>query len=104
MSEQSTKKLINDPDRLIEELIEGMISAHPDLLTTEGESGRAIVALNGPREGKVGIVVGGGSGHGFKNGPAVGKRVAAHILDKDLAIEPRFSFASKGTVAGRTVF
>jgi len=49
-------------------------------------------------------LVGGGSGHGFKNGPAVGKRVAAHILDKDLAIEPRFSFASKGTVAGRTVF
>ncbi len=49
-------------------------------------------------------LVGAGSGHGFKNGPAVGKRVAAHILDKDLAVEPRFSFASKGTVAGRTVF
>lgn len=49
-------------------------------------------------------LVGGGSGHGFKNGPAVGKRVAAHILDKNLAIEPRFSFASKGTVAGRTVY
>ena len=46
----------------------------------------------------------GGSGHGFKNGPAVGKRVAAHILDENLPIEPRFSFASKGTVAGRTVF
>ncbi|MEK6217457.1 MAG: dihydroxyacetone kinase subunit DhaK, partial [Boseongicola sp.] len=28
-----------------------------------GETGRAIVALNGPRDGKVGIVVGGGSGH-----------------------------------------
>lgn len=49
-------------------------------------------------------LVGGGSGHGFKNGPAVGKRVAAHILDANLAIEPRFSFATKGTVAARTVF
>ena len=49
-------------------------------------------------------LVGGGSGHGFKNGPAVGKRVAAHILDKDLAVEPRFAFATKGTVAARTVF
>jgi len=49
-------------------------------------------------------LVGAGSGHGFKNGPAVGKRVAAHILDKDRAIEPRFSFASKGAVAARTVF
>lgn len=49
-------------------------------------------------------LVGGGSGHGFKNGPAVGKRVAAHILDANLAVEPRFSFATKGTVAARTVF
>ena len=49
-------------------------------------------------------LVGGGSGHGFKNGPAVGKRVAAHILNAGLAIEPRFSFATKGTVAARTVF
>lgn len=57
------KKLINDPETLIEDLIAGMVSAHPDHLTVEGETGRAIVALNGPREGKVGIVVGGGSGH-----------------------------------------
>lgn len=49
-------------------------------------------------------LVGGGSGHGFKNGPAVGKRVAAHILDPKLPVEPRFSFATKGTVAARTVF
>lgn len=49
-------------------------------------------------------LVGGGSGHGFKNGPAVGKRVAAHILDPKLAVEPRFSFGTKGTVAARTVF
>ncbi|MBU0824690.1 MAG: FAD-dependent oxidoreductase [Alphaproteobacteria bacterium] len=49
-------------------------------------------------------LVGGGSGHGFKNGPAVGKRVAAHILDPKLAVEPRFSFATKGAVAARTVF
>jgi glycine/D-amino acid oxidase-like deaminating enzyme len=48
--------------------------------------------------------VGGGSGHGFKHGPAVGKRVAAHILDPKLPVEPRFSFASKGTAAARRVF
>ncbi|MEM6889242.1 MAG: dihydroxyacetone kinase subunit DhaL [Pseudomonadota bacterium] len=57
------RKLINDPDSLIEDLIEGMVSAHPQHLRVEGETGRAIVAVNGPREGKVGIVVGGGSGH-----------------------------------------
>ena len=36
------KKLINDPDSLIEDLIAGMVSAHPDHLTVEGETGRAI--------------------------------------------------------------
>ncbi len=49
-------------------------------------------------------LVGGGSGHGFKHGPAVGKRVAAHVLDAKLMVEPRFSLATKGTVAARTVF
>ncbi|ABG33349.1 dihydroxyacetone kinase subunit L [Roseobacter denitrificans] len=57
------RKLINHPDNLIEELIAGMVSAHPNHLFVSGETGRAIVAKNGPRDGKVGIVVGGGSGH-----------------------------------------
>lgn len=57
------RKLINDPDHLIEDLIEGMVSAHPELLCVEGDTGRAIVARQGARRGKVGIVVGGGSGH-----------------------------------------
>ena len=57
------RKLINDADNLINHLIEGMVGAHPHLLKIEGDTGRAIVACNGPREGKVGIVVGGGSGH-----------------------------------------
>ncbi|WP_296940548.1 hypothetical protein [uncultured Marivita sp.] len=54
MSKQH-RKLINNSDHLIDQLIEGMVSAHPDLLRVEGETGRAIVALNGPRDGKVGI-------------------------------------------------
>jgi dihydroxyacetone kinase len=74
--QQQHRKLINDPDRLIEDLIEGMVSAHPDLLCVEGETGRAIVALNGPREGKVGIVIGGGSGHEPAFAGYVGKGLA----------------------------
>lgn len=71
-----SKKLINDPDDLIAELIEGMVSAHPDHLTVEGNTGRAIVALNGSRDGKVGIVVGGGSGHEPAFAGYVGKGLA----------------------------
>lgn len=71
-----SQKLINDPDNLIAELIQGMVSAHPNHLTVEGDTGRAIVALNGPRDGKVGIVVGGGSGHEPAFAGYVGKGLA----------------------------
>jgi glycine/D-amino acid oxidase-like deaminating enzyme len=49
-------------------------------------------------------LVGGGSGHGFKHGPAVGELVAHHIADAGLAVEPRFSLATKGTAAARSVY
>ncbi len=61
--QHKTKKLINAPDDVIAELIEGVAGAHPELLRLEGPTGRALVAAEGPREGKVGIVIGGGSGH-----------------------------------------
>jgi glycine/D-amino acid oxidase-like deaminating enzyme len=47
--------------------------------------------------------VGGGSGHGFKHGPAVGEYVTGRILD-GAAEEERFSFATKETVQRRAVF
>ena len=58
-----TKKLINAPENIIPEFIEGLVGAYPDLLCLEGKTGRAVVAKHGPRDGKVGIVIGGGSGH-----------------------------------------
>ena len=49
------------------------------------------------------VLVGGGSGHGFKHGPAVG-RYAAELLTGRLArSEPRFSLASKGEHQDRAV-
>ena len=57
-----TKKLMNAPEDIIPEAIEGMLSAHPDLLRVEGATRRALIARDGPRDGKVGIVIGGGSG------------------------------------------
>jgi glycine/D-amino acid oxidase-like deaminating enzyme len=48
-------------------------------------------------------LVGGGSGHGFKHGPAMGEYVAAQILG-DLPAEPRFSLARKETVQRRAVY
>jgi glycine/D-amino acid oxidase-like deaminating enzyme len=48
-------------------------------------------------------LVGGGSGHGFKHGPAVGEYAADQILGRRPAV-PRFSLASKESVRRRTVY
>lgn len=49
------------------------------------------------------LLIGGGSGHGFKHGPAVG-RYAARLLVGDMAApEPRFGLASKSEVEARAV-
>jgi len=49
-------------------------------------------------------LVGGGSGHGFKHGPALGEYVSAQVLETGAEAEPRFSLASKETVQHRTVY
>ena len=50
-------------------------------------------------------IVGGGSGHGFKHGPAVGEYAAARVTGMKMPdVEPRFSLASKGTVERRAVY
>lgn len=46
---------------------------------------------------------GGGSGHGFKHGPALGDYVAGQLLGETPA-EPRFSLATKETVQHRAVY
>ncbi|MGD2115807.1 MAG: FAD-dependent oxidoreductase [Acidobacteriota bacterium] len=48
-------------------------------------------------------LVGGGSGHGFKHGPAIGEYVAARIEDGG-PVDRRFSLATKGTVQRRDVY
>ena len=48
-------------------------------------------------------LVGGGSGHGFKHGPAVGEYVAARIHDIG-PVEPRFSLETKAREQKRAVY
>lgn len=56
------KKLLNNPDHAVDEMLEGIILAHRDHLKMADHE-RAVVAVDGPRPGKVGLVIGGGSGH-----------------------------------------
>ena len=49
------------------------------------------------------ILVGGGSGHGFKHGPEVGRLAAALVLSTGPQPEPRFTLATKGKSRKREV-
>jgi monomeric sarcosine oxidase len=49
------------------------------------------------------LIVGGGSGHGFKHGPAIGDYVS-RLLTTSLTPEPRFALAAKATTQSRDVF
>jgi glycine/D-amino acid oxidase-like deaminating enzyme len=48
-------------------------------------------------------IAGGGSGHGFKHGPALGEYLSARIL-QDAPAEPRFSLVAKQTTQQRSVY
>jgi glycine/D-amino acid oxidase-like deaminating enzyme len=49
------------------------------------------------------VLVGGGSGHGFKHGPAVGRYAADLVAGGSRTPEPRFSLASKADAQARSV-
>jgi dihydroxyacetone kinase DhaK subunit len=57
------KKLINDPEAFVEEMLDGLLLAHPDELRAVSDDRRALVRADAPVAGQVGIVTGGGSGH-----------------------------------------
>ena len=57
------KKIINTPEAFVDEMIEGILLAHPDQLRTPGDDPRVLVRADAGTGGRVGIVTGGGSGH-----------------------------------------
>lgn len=63
------KKLINDPDRVVTEMLQGMAIANPNIVYHKGFE---VIARKNKTE-KVGIVSGGGSGHEPAHGGYVGK-------------------------------
>lgn len=56
------KKIINQPENYVDEMLEGLYIAHPELIRYTAGDLRCLVTAN-PVEGKVGIATGGGSGH-----------------------------------------
>ncbi|MGH2546168.1 MAG: dihydroxyacetone kinase subunit DhaK [Actinomycetota bacterium] len=65
------KKLINRPEDVVREELEGIAAAHPDLVRVHFDP-NYVVRTDAPVDGKVGIVSGGGSGHEPMHGGFVG--------------------------------
>ena len=56
------KKLINDPQDVVDELVEGFVLANEGLVRKDPEL-NAVFRSDAPVEGKVAVVIGGGAGH-----------------------------------------
>jgi dihydroxyacetone kinase len=78
------QKIINRPERFVDETLDGIVRAHPAALRREG---RALLRADAPVRGQVAIATGGGSGHlpvflgyvgrGLAHGAAVGEVFAS---------------------------
>jgi len=89
------KKFLNRPRDAVDEAIAGALLAHEALLAPVEGVPRAIRSRHGPRKGKVGVVIGGGSGHepgflgyvgqGLADAVAIGNIFAAPPPDPILA-------------------
>ena len=65
------KKLINDPANVVREELQGIEAAHADLVRVQYDP-YVIVRKDAPKQGKVALISGGGSGHEPMHGGFVG--------------------------------
>jgi phosphoenolpyruvate---glycerone phosphotransferase subunit DhaK len=90
------KKIINVPAEFVDEMLEGLLRAHPDQLKVAGDEKRGIVRADAPVRGKVAIATGGGSGHlpvfvgyvgkGLADGCAIGNVFSSPTANQMLAV------------------
>lgn len=65
------KKIINDRDKVVEEMLQGMVKAHPEFIKRV-ENSNVLIRKDSPVKGKVALISGGGSGHEPSHGGFVG--------------------------------
>ena len=86
------KKILNNPENYVPEMLVGLLAAHPNRLKSVAGDVHCVVRADSPIEGKVGIVTGGGSGHlpvflgyvgrGMLDGCAVGDVFASPTIEQ----------------------
>ena len=93
------KKILNNPNDFVIEMLDGLLKAHPDQLSYAGDDPHCIVRADAPVAGKVALATGGGSGHlpvflgyvgkGMLDGCAVGDVFASPSADQMLEVTKR---------------
>ncbi|MGH7102238.1 MAG: dihydroxyacetone kinase subunit DhaK [Acetobacteraceae bacterium] len=97
-----TKKLINNAGNVIDDMLAGIVAAHPGEVRLAPDSPRSLISAAAPRPGKVGIVIGGGSGHepGFLGYVGEGMADAAAVGNPFAAPGPEPILAATRAVHG----
>jgi dihydroxyacetone kinase-like protein len=100
------KKILNDPNDYVTEMLEGLLKAHPDELARAGDL-HSIVRADAPVLNKVALATGGGSGHlpvflgyvgkGMLDGCAVGDVFQSPTADQMLEVTKRID-SGKGVL------
>ncbi|MGV2621370.1 dihydroxyacetone kinase subunit DhaK [Halobacillus sp. ACCC02827] len=81
------KKIMNEPEQIIHEMLDGLTSAYPEKMRRLEET-TVIVRKDAPVEGKVGIVSGGGSGHEPAHAGFVGKGMLDAAVSGEVFTSP----------------
>lgn len=99
------QKIINDPSKVVDEMLEGYIKAMPDVIART-DNKRVVKYKNAPISGKVGIVTGGGSGHKPAFIGYIGKNMVDSVAIGELFSSPpakMFYDAFKAADSGKGV-
>ncbi len=99
------QKIINNPGNVVDEMLQGFITVHADLVSTT-ENERVLKYKNAPVENKVGIVTGGGSGHKPAFVGYIGRNMVDAVAVGELFSSPpaqMFYDAIKAADAGKGV-
>ena len=98
------KKFVNDPNVVVEEMVEGYVMANKDVRALQ--EARVVARQDAPVKGKVGIVTGGGSGHKPAFIGYVGKGMCDAVAVGEIFTSPpahAFYHAFKAADGGRGV-
>jgi dihydroxyacetone kinase-like protein len=101
------KRILNNPENFVTDMLDGLLKAHPEHLTFTGGDVHCIVRADAPVSGKVGIASGGGSGHlplfigyvgkGMLDGCAVGDVFASPNAEQMLEVTRKIN-STKGVL------